>query len=116
MCLFRCVRDIRVKSSCALQPQCTTVTAKRLKRWEHEDQLVRAEAALKKDPNAMRRTKALVEHPFSTPKQATGSTHFLLRPLPNVKAEMSLHKPAYNMKRAINVLGAKKIINALQPA
>jgi len=103
-------------SSCALQPQCTTATEKRLKRWEHEDILVRAEAELKKHPDAMRRRKALVEHPFSTLKQAMGSTHFLMRRLPNVKAEMSLHILAYNMKRAINVLGAKKIINALQPA
>ena len=103
-------------SSCALQPQCTTATEKRLKRWEHEDILVRAEAELKKHPDAMRRRKALVEHPFSTLKQAMGSTHFLMRRLPNVKAEMSLHILAYNMKLAINVLGAKKIINALQPA
>jgi len=34
---------------------------------------------------------------------------------PCVKAEMSLHVLAYNMKRAIKVLGAKKIINVLQP-
>ncbi len=103
-------------SSCALQARCTTATAKRLKRWEHEDILVKAEAKLKKHPDAMRQRKALVEHPFSTPKQAMGSTHFLMRRLPNVKAEMSLHVLAYNMKRAINVLGAEKIINALQPA
>jgi hypothetical protein len=29
---------------------------------------------------------------------------------------MSLHILAYNMKRAIKVLGAEKIIDALQPA
>jgi hypothetical protein len=32
------------------------------------------------------------------------------------KAEMSLHVLAYNMKRAIKVLGAEKIIKTLQPA
>ena len=103
-------------SSCALQAQCTTAAAKRLKRWEHEDILVKAEAELKKHPDAMRQRKALVEHPFSTLKQAMGSTHFLMRRLPNVKAEMSLHVLAYNMKRAINVLGAAKIMAQLQPA
>ncbi len=103
-------------SSCALQAQCTTAPAKRLKRWEHEDILVKAAAELKKHPDAMRQRKALVEHPFSTLKQAMGSTHFLMRRLPNVRAEMSLHVLAYNMKRAINVLGTAKIMAQLQPA
>jgi len=103
-------------SSCALQKYCTTATEKRLKRWEKEDVLDKAAAELKQECDAMRQRKALVEHPFGTLKQAMGSTHFLMRRLPNVKAEMSLHILAYNMKRAIKVLGAKTIINALQPA
>jgi hypothetical protein len=41
---------------------------------------------------------------------------FLTKRLPSVKAEMSLHVLAYNMKRAIKVLGAEKIIRTLQPA
>jgi len=101
-------------SSCALQPQCTTATEKRLKRWEQEAVLDTAQDNLKKYPEAMRQRKALAEHPFSTIKQLMGSTHFLMRRLPNVKAEMSLYVLAYNMKRAINVLGATKIIGALQ--
>jgi len=103
-------------SSCALQSQCTTATAKRLKRWEHEDVLDKAQANLEKYPEAMRQRKALAEHPFSTIKQLMGSTHFLMRRLPNVKAEMSLNVLAYNMKRAINVLGTGKIIVAMQSA
>ncbi len=101
-------------SSCALRSQCTTATEKRLKRWEHEDVIDRAQNDLKAHPDAMRQRKAIVEHPFSTIKQLMGSTHFLMRRLPNVKAEMSLHVLAYNMKRAINVLGTDKIIGALQ--
>jgi transposase len=103
-------------SSCALQAQCMTATEKRIKRWEHEDVLDKAQDDLKKHPEAMRQRKALAEHPFSTIKQLMGSTHFLMRRLPNVKAEMSLNVLAYNMKRAINVLGADKIIGALKAA
>ena len=103
-------------SSCALQSQCTTANAKRLKRWEHEDVLDKAAANLKQERDAMRQRKALVEHPFGTLKQAMGATHFLTKRLPSVRAEMSLHVLAYNMKRAIKVLGAEKIIDALQPA
>ncbi len=103
-------------SSCELRPQCTTATEKRIKRWEHEDVLDQAAVNLKQHPEAMRQRKALAEHPFSTIKQLMGSTHFLMRRLPNVKAEMSLNVLAYNMKRAINVLGTDKIIDAMKSA
>jgi len=103
-------------SSCPLQAKCTTSNAKRIKRWEKEEILQRAEIELQQHPNAMRQRKALVEHPYSTIKQSMGSTHFLMRRLPNVKAEMSLHVLAYNLKRAINVLGTTKIMTKLQPA
>ena len=101
---------------CRLKPQCTTGKERRVSRWKHEAALQKAEVELKKRPSSMRQRKALVEHPFGTLKQAMGATHFLTKRLPSVKAEMSLHILAYNMKRAINVLGAENIINALQPA
>jgi hypothetical protein len=102
--------------SCALKANCTTGTERRIKRWEKEYILDKAAAELKQERDAMRQRKALVEHPFGTLKHAMGATHFLTKRLPSVKAEMSLHILAYNMKRAIKVLGAEKIINALQPA
>jgi len=102
--------------SCPLKADCTTGTERRIKRWEKEDILDKATVELKQARDAMRQRKALVEHPFGTLKQAMGATHFVTKRLPSVKAEMSLHVLAYNMKRAINVLGAEKIINALQPA
>jgi len=102
--------------SCPLKADCTSGTERRIKRWEKEDILDKAAIELKQQRDAMRQRKALVEHPFGTLKQAMGATHFLTKRLPSVKAEMSLHVLAYNMKRAINVLGAEKIINALQPA
>ncbi len=102
--------------SCPLKADCTTGKERRIKRWEKEDALDKATTDLKQARDAMRQRKALVEHPFGTLKQAMGATHFLTKRLPSVKAEMSLHILAYNMKRAINVLGAEKIIDALQPA
>ena len=64
----------------------------------------------------MRQRKRLVEHPYGTIKHWMGSTHFLMKRLPNVQAEMSLHVLAYNLKRAINVLGVPKIMEQLQVA
>jgi len=101
-------------TSCPLQTKCTTSKAKRIKRWEKEDILDAADALLKLNPDAMRQRKRLVEHPYGTIKHWMGSTHFLMKRLPNVQAEMSLHVLAYNLKRAINVLGVAKIMEQLQ--
>jgi hypothetical protein len=103
-------------SSCPLQSKCTTGSAKRIKRWEHEALLDAAEVDLKKNPDAMRQRKQLVEHPYGSIKYWMGSTHFLMRRLANVQAEMSLHVLAYNLRRAINVLGVPKIMAQLQAA
>ena len=103
-------------SSCPLQSKCTTGSAKRLKRWEHEHRLETAEVELKKNPDAMRQRKRLVEHPYGTIKHWMGSTHFLMKRLPNVQAEMSLHVLTYNLRRAINILGTEKILQQLQAA
>jgi hypothetical protein len=56
-------------SSCPIKDRCTTGNAKRLKRWEHAAVLDFADAELKRHPDAMRRRKALVEHPFSAIKK-----------------------------------------------
>jgi len=64
----------------------------------------------------MRQRKAIVEHPYATLKYWMGSTHSLMKRLPNVQAEMSLHVLAYNLKRAINVIGVPAIVAKLQVA
>jgi transposase len=102
--------------SCALKAKCTTGKERRIKRWEKEHLVEKADVLLKKNPDAMRQRKRLVEHPYGTIKHWMGSTHFLMKRLPNVQAEMSLHVLAYNMRRAINVLGTKKIMEQLLPA
>lgn len=43
-----------------------------------------------------------------------GATHFLMKRLPKVRTEMSLHVLAYNMKRMINILGAEALIKAMK--
>jgi len=100
--------------SCPLKDKCTKGNARRIKRWEQEHVLEAAAAELAKKPDAMRLRKQLVEHPYGTIKHWMGSTHFLTKRLENVKTEMSLHVLAYNMKRAINVLGVPAMMAALE--
>ena len=99
---------------CHLKAQCTTGKQRRVTRWEHEAVVDRARQRLQDRPDMMRRRRATVEHPFGTIKAWMGSTHFLSRTLPQVKTEMSLHVLAYNLKRAINLVGTKPLMEAMR--
>ena len=43
-----------------------------------------------------------------------GSTHFLMKRLKNVATEMALHVLAYNLTRAMNIIGIKPLIAAIK--
>ncbi|MEM1143433.1 MAG: IS1182 family transposase [Pseudomonadota bacterium] len=98
--------------SCPIKWKCTPSDYRRVSRWEHEDVIERAESRLRDFPDAMRIRRATVEHPFGTLKQWMGSG-FLTKQLGNVNAEMSLHVLAYNMKRAVRLVGVKKLMEAI---
>lgn len=61
---------------------------------------------------AMRLRRQTVELVFGTLNAGMGSSHLLTRMLPRVRTEMSLQVLAYNLKRAINILGAGPLIAA----
>ena len=96
--------------SCHLKPQCTPAPYRRISRWEHEAVLEAVQARLDAAPEASRVRQRTVEHVFGTLKAWMGSTHFLTRTLPRVRTEMSLQVLAYNMQRAIKILGAAPLI------
>jgi hypothetical protein len=99
---------------CPLKPKCTTGVQRRIARWEHEAVLERMQDRLNKRPQAARERRQTVEHPFGTLKSWMGATHFLMRTLPKVQTEMSLHVLAYNIKRVIRLLGTAALIKAMQ--
>jgi hypothetical protein len=69
---------------------------------------------LDREPERMRVRRETAEHPFGTIKSWMGSTHFLTRGLPSVSTEMSLHVLAYNLKRMMNLVGAKPLMEAIR--
>ena len=99
--------------TCPIHAQCTTGKNRRVSRWVHEEVVERAEARLAAKPDAMHIRRATVEHPYGTLKGWMGSTHFLTKTLDHVSTEMSLHVLAYNMKRVINLVGTKRLLEAI---
>jgi hypothetical protein len=68
---------------------------------------------LDRQPEMMRVRRQTVEHPFGTIKSWMGWTHFLMKTLPRVRTEMSLHVLAYNLKRVMRILGIGAMMRAM---
>ena len=101
-------------AGCPLKPRCTPAKERRVKHWEHEAVLDAMQERLDRAPGSMRIRRQTAEYPFGTIKAWMGSTHFRLRTLEKVSAEMSLHVLAYNLKRMIAILGVQPLIQAMR--
>ena len=73
----------------------------------------RMAARLAARPEVMDRRRESVEHPFSSVKQWMGQGAFLTRRLEHVRGEFSLTALAYNLRRAINLVGIPAMIAAV---
>jgi len=100
--------------NCSIKPQCTTGQYRRISRWEHEGVLEVVDARLEEQPDMMKIRRSTVEHPFGTIKHWMGSTHFQMKTLKRVGAEMSLHVLAYNIKRVLKIIGAVPLMKAIR--
>jgi transposase len=97
---------------CPLRPRCTN-NYRAVSRLENEDALDRMAERLKARPEILDRRRETVEHPFGTIKQWMNQGAFLMRGLDKVRAEFSLTALAYNLRRAINILGMEKLMEAV---
>lgn len=65
------------------------------------------------DKDTIRQRKSIVEHPFGTIKRNMDAGYCLTKGLRNVSGEFSLAFLAYNLKRAINILGAENLVECM---
>lgn len=100
--------------TCPLKARCTKAKYRVISRWEHEYVMEAAQKRLDENPQAMRQRRETVEHPFGTLKMRMGATHFLMKRLPKVASEMALHVLAYNMTRAISIMGVRPLMTAMR--
>ena len=98
--------------ACPLRERCTTDTHRRISRYANEAVMDRMQERLAARPALMDRRRNAVEHPFGTIKQWMGQGAFLTRRLPGVRAEFSLTALAYNLRRAINLVGVPALLAA----
>jgi transposase len=103
-------------TECSQRAQCTTAKdrGRVITRALNQSALDAAARRVRDNPQVMRERKCIVEHPFGTIKRAWGYGHFLMRGMAKVRTELSLTVLAYNMRRAINLLGTQTLVAALK--
>ena len=62
----------------------------------------------------MKLRRQTVEHPFGTLKAWIRSTHFLTKRLPRVSAGMEPSVLAYNLKRVMQIMGIRPLMQAMR--
>ena len=108
--------DASVCASCPFRDKCTTASGKKngriVIRWEYEDIIeeIRKMMRTPKAEEIVKKRKELCEHPFGTIKRALNQGYLLLKGSRKVNGEVGFTMLAYNMRRAINILGAKSLI------
>ena len=101
-------------AGCVLKDRCTDGRYRRINRWENEAVLDRMAVRLASRPGILAVRRETVEHPFGSIKQWMNQGAFLMRGLEKVRAEFSLTALAYNLRRAITIIGVPGLIRAVQ--
>lgn len=82
------------------------------KTYDDSDLYIR-QVHIKADRKIIRQRKSIIEHTFGTVKRALGISYLLLCGKEKVTGEISLAFTAFNMKRAINILGTERLIQGI---
>jgi len=100
--------------SCPLKSKCTRNKENRtITRLAAEEVQEKMAERVARNPQIMRRRKAIIEHCFGTIKRSLGYDYFLCRGMRHVTTEVNLTVLAYNLKRACNLVGVKNLIAAV---
>lgn len=100
--------------SCAMKGNCTKARQRSLKRHRYEAAFEQMAERLKANPEMMVKRRSVVEHPFDNLKQwAMGTGRFLLRQLQGERTDMALAVTSYNMKRALNIFGTRRMLEMM---
>jgi transposase len=95
---------------CPVKEKCHTGRYRKIYHEENPEVMERVRGRMKAHPEVYERRKGLAEHPFGTLKFWWGYEALLTRGLKAVNAEVTLSALAYNMKRALKVVGAEAML------
>jgi transposase len=100
---------------CPVRDQCTkSKTLREIERSPYQENVDRADQNAKESPALYQRRMELSEHPFGIVKRIWGVGQFLCRGEEMVTGEIAMVFMAFNLRRAVNILGVKKLVEAIK--
>ena len=107
-CTNRCTKQARRRD------YCVRMAASEFTKTYDDKGIKVKQVRIKADKEIVKQRKSIVEHPFGTIKRGMDAGYCLLKGKRKVRGEMSLTFLAYNLKRAINIKGVTKLIQAIK--
>jgi hypothetical protein len=100
--------------NCPVRDKCTTnKDGRNIRRDEFQAAADRSVARVYANRSLYKKRMGMIEHIFGTIKTAFGFRLLTVRRTEMVKTEMSLYFLAYNLKRALNILGSTSLFSPL---
>jgi len=84
------------------------------KKEYNDEGLIVKQVRVKPEKEIYAQRKSLSEHPFGTVKRAMDGSYCLTKGIKKTTAEFALLFMAYNIKRVINILGSRKLIEMMK--
>ena len=110
-------KNFRACRKCKFKEQCTrSQRGRTISRNQDQTFLDGVDKRTRENKELYVQRQMIVEHPFGTIKRIWGYSHFLTRGLKSVKTETALSFLAYNLRRAMNILGVEEMVKRLTPA
>jgi hypothetical protein len=79
----------------------------------HAGGLMVKQVRIRGERSIVKERKSIVEHPFGTIKRAMEAGYCLVKGKEKVRGEFALTFPAYNLKRAISIVGVGTLVKAI---
>ena len=98
--------------NCPVKPSCTKAKGQRIiERHQFAEAIERNRIAQELNPEIYKQRQSLVEHPFGTMKRQWGFDHIMTKKTrKRASADVGFIFIAYNLKRILNIMGIKKLI------
>ncbi len=111
---FKVYSNREACKKCPVKSECTkSKTLREIERNPNQEYIDRADARAKEKKELYKRRQVLSEPPNGVIKRQWGYDHFLRRGKEAASGEAALMTLAYNMVRAVNVMGVKELLAAL---
>lgn len=112
--VYRTYYNTRACACCPVRAKCTEGKYRKIHISVRKPLVDALKRRLKEQPEVYARRAATVEHPFGSMKFWMQGNALMTRGLKKVSGEISLTCLAYNLKRAIKILGVAELVRYLQ--